>query len=72
MSPRPTHDADVFLKRDDYQRAKGCRIYDHQNPRRNRSDDEGTRSFETAALDGKRAREGDRGAAQPDHGDSEG
>ena len=23
-------------------------------------------------LDGKRAREGDRGAAQPDHGDSEG
>jgi len=26
----------------------------------------------TAAPDGKRAREGDRGAAQPDHGDSEG
>ena len=72
MSPRPTHDADGFFKRDDYQRAKGCRIYDQQNPRRKRSDDEGTRSFETVGPDGKRAREGDRSAAQPDHGDSKG
>ena len=32
-----------------------------------------TTSFlETVVPDGKHAREGDRGAAQPDHGDSEG
>jgi hypothetical protein len=28
--------------------------------------------FETAGPHGKRVREGDRGAAQPNHGDSEG
>ena len=31
-----------------------------------------TRVFETARPDGKRAREGDRDAAHPDHSDSEG